>query len=124
MACRQCGARIAPRSQWCSLCLTPLPPPARPAASVTPATPRPAGGTGAVPASEPDPEVLRRAEAMLLELAVESHARGVGNGRLGGLLRMGRVSRFAVAFGVAAAVAGVVTGAAALAGWLADLLGR
>ena len=59
-----------------------------------------------------------RAEAMLLELAVSDRLGGLGDGVTGAVLRLGKVTRFALAFALAGAVALAAAAATALIGAL------
>lgn len=102
--CPQCGARVAPKAQWCSLCLTPvLRQPPRP----LPAPARPRAAVVAPPAT---------ASAMLVELSVTDRLGGLGGGPTGWLLRQATVTRFALAFVLAGGLALLTTAAVTLLG--------
>lgn len=89
--CRQCGSRLRPGAEWCSLCLTPVrePEPPAPARPGPPQVPTPAQapapsaqvpapsarvpGPDAVRTRVPvDPQVIAVADRMLAELALDS----------------------------------------------------
>ncbi len=127
--CRQCGSRLRPDDEWCSLCLTPvrapapvepvLPSAARTADQPAPETVRVSAGHPAGPARPPvtavDPEVIAVADRMLAELALASAVE-----RNTGLHRL--LARTAERTGLSGTGAGLVLAAAGAGVFLVVLI--
>jgi hypothetical protein len=71
--CAECGARVRPDDQWCTLCLTPVPPPS--ALLAPEPAPEPPAATGAGAEARGDDDAERAADAAAARLLEELRMR-------------------------------------------------